>query len=58
MWDIIPISKAINYLHGNPLPHLLGQETATEADRKAYEQAIAFKVGSEEWCFAIRAYLW
>ena len=50
MWDVIAISKAINYLHEND-PSLSG--ISTEEDLRAYEGDIPFTVGSDEWCFTI-----
>jgi len=49
LWDIVPISKAINYLHENPPP--IGYDS--EEDMHAYQEAIPFDVGSDEWCFAV-----
>jgi hypothetical protein len=48
MWDVIPISRAINYLHENPPPTEMNEE-----ELGAYEDAIPFDVGSDEWCFTI-----
>ena len=61
MWDIIPISRAINYLHENPPPHAFQysyqeqQECTTPVleEREAYKTVIPFEVGSQEWCFII-----
>lgn len=41
--------KAINYLHEHPSPHLMQEEE----DWRAFEEAIPFDIGSEEWCFTI-----
>ena len=49
LWDIIPISKAITYLHEHPPP--LGCDS--EEDMHAYQEAIPFDVGSDEWCFTV-----
>ena len=54
MWDVIPLSKAINYLNENyPAPHLNDESPATEEEKQAYERAIPFDVGSAGVCFII-----
>jgi len=56
MEDIIPLSKAINYLHENFPPHLQQQNDVTsleEAVKKKYEESITFDTASAEWCFTI-----
>ena len=57
MEDIIPISKAINYLLENFPPHLLQQNDVTdekaEKKKKEYEESITFDTASAEWCFTI-----
>lgn len=49
MWDIIPLSKAINYLHDNPPPHFnLNQADATDEEKRFYEEnLIPFEVKSD-----------
>jgi len=47
LWDIIPISKAINYLHEHPPP------TDSEEVLAAYLDTIPLDVGSDEWCFTV-----
>jgi len=62
MWDVIPLSKAINHLHESFPPHLVRAQNndnnatvsvAEEAKKKEYEESIPFETASDELCFTI-----